>query len=54
MKIFLKRVIIMANTAASMVEVTAPSMMELESVSPTGQVLDNIGDKLKSTSIIQL
>ena len=45
--------IIMADTAASTVEVTAPSMMELESARPTGQVLDNIGDKPKSTSIIQ-
>ena len=47
MKIFLKCVIIMADTAASTAEVTAPSMMELESV----QVLDDIGDKPKSTSI---
>ena len=44
----------MAATAASTAEVTAPSMMELESARPTGQVLDNIGDKPKSASIIQL
>ena len=36
----------MAAIAASMAEVNAPSMIELESARPTGQVLDNVGDKL--------
>ena len=44
----------MAAPAASTAEVTAPSMMELEFAMPTGQVLDNIRDKPKLTSIIQL
>ena len=34
-----------ASTALSTAEVTAPSMMELESARPTGQLLNNIGDK---------
>ena len=35
----------MAATAASTAEVTAPSMIELESARPNGQVLNDIGDK---------
>ena len=35
----------MVAIAASMAEVTVPSMIELESARPTGQVLDNIGDE---------
>ena len=35
----------MAAIAASMAQVTAPSMIKLESARPTGKVLDNIGDK---------
>ena len=34
----------MAAIAASMAQVTAPSMIKLESARPTGQILDNIGD----------
>ena len=35
----------MAAITASMAQVTAPSMIELESARPPGQVLDNIRDK---------
>ena len=34
----------MAAFAASMAQVTAPSMIKLESARPTGQILDDIGD----------